>query len=235
MSPALLLTLCLGAVPADAPVLLALETPAASQGEAQPAAAPVAEPSTSVPAEALPASSRGPGSAAPSSERMVAQMEDYLDAERTESKLFVGMGALAIGGGATALAASDRDFLRGASLPLTGVGLIQLVVGGTVWWRTEEHKAQLRGLILSDPARYVSEETARMKVVNDNFVIYRWTEIGLLGAGLATAGTGRAVDKDFVTGLGVGLAFQSAVMLTLDYFAEQRGHEYADQVAGFRF
>lgn len=231
MSTALLLTLCLGAVPADAPVLLALEAPAASQVEAESAA----EPSTSVPAEALPSSSQAPGSAVPTSALMVSQMEDYLDAERAESKLFVGVGVLAIGGGATALAASDRDFLRGASLPLMGVGLIQLVVGGSVWWRTEEQKAQLRGLILSDPARYVSEETARMKVVNDNFVIYRWTEIGLLGAGLATAGAGRAADKDFVTGLGVGLAFQSAVMLTLDYFAERRGREYADQVAGFRF
>jgi hypothetical protein len=221
MSAALLLTLCLGAVPADAPLLVALEAPTAPQVEA----------GTSVPAEALPSSPQVSEGAA----RMVSQMEDYLDAERTESKLFVGMGVATIGGGAAALAASDRDFLRGASLPLMGVGLIQLVVGGSVWWRTEAQKAELRSLILSDPARYVAEETARMKVVNDNFVIYRWTEISLLGAGLATAGVGRAVDKDFVTGLGVGLAFQSAVMLTLDYFAERRGGEYADQVAAFRF
>ena len=163
---------------------------------------------------------------------MVSQMEDYLDAERSESRLFVGMGVVTMGGGATALAASDRDFLRGASLPLMGVGLIQFVVGGSVWWRTEAQKAQLRSLILSDPARYVSEETARMKVVNDNFVIYRWTEISLLGAGAAAAGAGRALDKDFVTGLGVGLAFQSAVMLTLDYFAERRGREYAGPGGG---
>ncbi len=231
MSAALLVTLCLGVVPADAPVLLALEAPAAPQVET----APATEPSTQVPVEALPSSSPAAGEVASSSALMVSQMEDYLDAERAESRLFVGMGVATLGGGATALAASDRDFLRGASGPLIGVGLIQLVVGGSVWWRTEAQKAQLRSLILTDPARYVSEETARMKVVNDNFVIYRWTEISLLGAGVATAGAGRALDKDFVTGLGVGLAFQSAVMLTLDYFAERRGHEYADQVAGFRF
>jgi hypothetical protein len=231
VSSALLLTLCLGVVPADAPVLLSLVAPAASQA----VVAPASEPSTPVPAEALPSSLRAAGEVASSSALMVSQMENYLDAERAESKLFVGMGALAIGGGATALAASDRDFLRGASGPLIGVGLIQLVVGGSVWWRTEAQKAQLRSLILTDPARYVSEETARMKVVNDNFVIYRWTEISLLGAGAAAAGAGRALDKDFITGLGVGLAFQSAVMLTLDYFAERRGREYADQVAGFRF
>ncbi|HVG61125.1 MAG TPA: hypothetical protein VNA24_21370 [Hyalangium sp.] len=217
-SAALLLRVCLGTMPADAPLLLAQEESARaapSQALSMPAPASPGAPSSSV--------------------LMVSQMESYLDAERSESKLFVGMGALSIAGGAVALAASDRDFLRGASLPLMGVGLIQLVVGGSVWWRTEEQKAQLRTLILSDPSRYVSEESARMKQVNDNFVIYRWTEISLLGAGAATAGAGYALDKDFVTGLGVGLAFQSAVMLALDYFAEKRGNEYASQVAGFRF
>ncbi|MBN1209827.1 MAG: hypothetical protein JXB05_33565 [Myxococcaceae bacterium] len=212
MSAVLVVGLCLGAMPADAPLRLVQETPRLVLSQAE---APAASPDSSA--------------------LMVARMEDYLDAERAESRLFVGMGLLSIAGGATALAASDRDFLKGASLPLMGVGLIQLVVGGTVWWRTEEQKSQLRQLILSAPARYVSEESARMKVVNDNFVIYRWTELSLLGAGLATAGAGHALDKDFVTGLGAGLAFQSAVMLTLDYFAEQRGGEYAEQVAGFRF
>lgn len=207
MSAALVLGLSLAVLPADAPL-----------------AAPA-------PTLTAPLSSVEGSSAA----LMVAQMDAYLDAERTESKLFVGMGVLSIAGGAAALAASERDFMKGASYPLMGVGLIQLVVGSAVWWRTEEQKAQLRMLIHSEPSRYVSEESARMKQVNDNFVIYRWTEISLLGAGLATAGAGHALDKEFVTGLGVGLAFQSAVMLTLDYFAEQRGNEYADQVGGFRF
>jgi hypothetical protein len=205
MSAALLLGLCLGAMPGDAPL------------------------------QALSMASRATQGAPSSSALMVSQMEGYLNAERAESRLFVGMGALSIAGGAVALAASDRDFLKGAGLPLMGLGLIQLVVGSTVWWRTEAQKAHLRTLILSDPSRYVSEESARMKQVNDNFVIYRWAEISLIGVGAATAGTGYALDKDFVTGLGVGLAFQSAVMLTLDYFAEQRGHEYASQVVGFRF
>ena len=213
MSTALLLTLWLGAVHADAPVRPILEAPAASVPSRPPA----------------------PGELDVVTAERVTRMERYLDAERAESRFFVGMGVLTVGGGATALLASDRDFLHGASLPLMGVGLIQLVVGGSVWWRTEAQKAELRALLLSDPARYVSEETARMKRVNDNFVIYRWTELSLLGAGLATAGAGRALDKDFVTGLGVGLAFQSAVMLTLDFFAEQRGREYAEHVAAIRF
>lgn len=213
MSAVLLLTLCLGAVPADAPVRLSPEAPVASP----------------------PSAERASGPAASSSALMVSRMERYLDAERAESRFFVGLGVLSLGAGATALVASDRDFLHGASLPLMGLGLVQLVVGGSVWWRTEAQEAELRALILADPARYISEETARMKRVNDNFVIYRWAELSLLGAGLATAGTGAALDKDFVTGLGVGLAFQSAVMLTLDHFAERRGREYAEQVAGFRF
>jgi hypothetical protein len=229
MSAVLLLGLYLGAMPADAPLLLAQEGAPSSPQAVELAPAQPADSSDCPPPMACTEEVMGGHTV------MASQMEDYLDAERTESRLFVAMGVASIAGGAAALAASDRDFLRGASFPLMGVGLIQLVVGGTVWWRTESHKAQLRELLITDPGRYVSEESARMKTVNDNFVIYRWTELSLLGAGLATAGTGYALDKDFVTGLGAGLALQSAVMLALDYFAEQRGHEYASQVAGFRF
>ncbi|HYH97716.1 hypothetical protein [Hyalangium sp.] len=229
MSAVLLLGLYLGAVPADAPLLSAQEVSLSAPQAVELAPEQPAVSSDCPPPTACILKSMGGYPV------MASQMEGYLDAERTESRLFVAMGVASIAGGAAALAGSDRDFLRGASFPLMGVGLIQLVVGGTVWWRTEAQKAQLRELLFTDPGRYVSEESARMKTVNDNFVIYRWTEISLLGAGLATAGTGYALDKDFVTGLGAGLAFQSAVMLALDYFAEQRGHEYSSQVGGFRF
>jgi hypothetical protein len=203
--------------PADAP--LALQT---ASGAAEP------ERSVSlleVPEAPLP----------PAAREMTVRMEDYLDAERAESRLFVGVGALALAGGAVALAASDDPMLRGASLPVMGVGLIQLVVGGSVWWRTEAQKAALRAQIRSAPGLYVSEETERMRVVNGNFAIYRWTELSLLAAGVATGATGYALDEDFVTGVGLGLAVQSALMLGLDYFAEKRGATYARQVGAFRF
>ncbi len=165
---------------------------------------------------------------------MAERMEAYLDAERAESRLFVGLGVVSLAGGALALT-SDRPALRGASLPVMGVGLIQLLVGGSVWWRTEDQKRALRAQLGTAPAQYAADETKRMKTVNDNFVIYRWTELSLLGAGAALGATGYALDRDFVTGLGLGLAVQSAIMLGLDYFAERRGHEYAQQVGAFQF
>jgi hypothetical protein len=219
----LLLTACLAmspaapALPEDAP--LALQGPVATESPV-----PAATPAAGVPESALPSASA----------LMVEQMEDYLDAERAESRLFVGLGALSLAGGAVALA-SDRPALQGASLPVMGVGLIQLLVGGSVWWRTEDQKRALRTQIGEAPARYVADETQRMKTVNDNFVIYRWTELSLLGAGAALGATGYALDREFVTGLGLGLAVQSAIMLGLDYFAERRGHAYARQVGAFQF
>lgn len=216
---ALLLTACLAmspaapALPEDAP--LALQGPGATESSA---------PAAGVPESALPSASA----------LMVEQMEDYLDAERAESRLFVGIGALSLAGGAVALA-SDRPALQGASLPVMGVGLIQLLVGGSVWWRTEDQKRALRTQIGEAPDRYVADETQRMRVVNDNFFIYRWTELSLLGAGAALGATGYTLERDFVTGLGLGLVVQSAIMLGLDYFAEQRGHAYARQVGAFQF
>jgi hypothetical protein len=200
------------ALPADAP--LALQASTGSEALTPPAAA-----------EPLP----------PAASLMTARMEDYLRAERGESRLFVGLGVLSVAGGAVALATSDRPALRGASLPLMGVGLIQLVVGGSVWWRTEGQMATLREQIRTAPGQYVADETQRMRAVNDSFVIYRWTELSLLGAGLAAGATGYALDEEFVAGLGLGLALQSAIMLGLDYFAEKRGHAYAQQVGAFRF
>ncbi len=195
-----------------------------------PSDAPLAAPPPSESTPGLSAVEPSPGSAL-----MVRQMEDYLGAERTESKLFVGVGALSLLGGAVALAATDSPMLQGASLPVMGVGLIQLAVGGSVWWRTEAQMGALRTAILTTPGQYVADETRRMKQVNDNFVIYRWTELSLLGAGVAMGATGHALDEDFVTGLGLGLAVQSALMLGLDYFAERRGHTYARQVGAFQF
>ncbi len=208
------------ALPADAPLAL-LQSPTV----AAPSAGPSAEPAGAPREVALPAAAM----------QMTAQMEDYLEAERAESRLFVGLGVLSVAGGAVALAASDRPALHGASLPVMGVGLIQLLVGGSVWWRTEQQMAALRAQIQTAPGQYVADETRRMQGVNDNFVIYRWTELSLLGAGLAAGATGYALDEDFVTGLGLGLALQSAIMLGLDYFAEKRGHAYAQQVGAFRF
>jgi membrane-bound ClpP family serine protease len=63
-----------------------------------------------------------------------------------------------------------------------------------------------------------------MNVVEKNFVIYRWVELALLVVGLVCMFA--FTQHPFIKGVGIGLFIQSALMLSLDFFAEKRGEEY---------
>lgn len=164
---------------------------------------------------------------------MESHVRGYLEAERSESRLFVALGVIALGAGAFFLTRSD-PFLRGAAFPLMAIALIQIGVGGSVWWRTESQIAQLVSLINADAAKFVADETVRMAAVNRNFDVYKIAEMVLAVVGLGMVAGGYALGGSrLVMGVGAGLALQSAVMLTLDLFAEARADKYTDQVVLF--
>ena len=73
-----------------------------------------------------------------------------------------------------------------------------------------------------------------MQTVNKNFVIYRYTEITLIIAGIALIFFFRSnPERSFWFGLGVALAIQAAIMLGADYFAEKRALIYTKQIESF--
>lgn len=151
----------------------------------------------------------------------------YFNAERAESWLFVAVGVIAMGLAINFFFKNDQ-ILRGAAYPLAIVGLIQLVVGGTVLMRTSADIKRVEEIVKTTPTRIQSEEIPRMNVVMKNFVVYRYVEIVLLGIGLLLLLLN--TEGSFGRGIGIGLAIQSALMLGLDYFAEKRGHEYVAEL-----
>jgi hypothetical protein len=149
-------------------------------------------------------------------------IDDYFGAEKLEALLFMLVGVAAI---ALALwLLRRRSRLRGMAIPLIAVALIQWVVGGTVYLRTDAQIAQLRQQAQKAPAVFKQEETSRMKAVIANFEIYRNIEIGLLALGMAMAVLGR--NREFVFAFGLGLALQAGLMLALDHAAETRARDY---------
>ena len=71
----------------------------------------------------------------------------------------------------------------------------------------------------------------RMKTVMKNFVFYRWVEIAFIIAGLVLIFLYKSnVDKAFWYGLGLALTIQAAIMLGADYFAENRGEVYVNEL-----
>ena len=158
----------------------------------------------------------------------------YFIAEKQESLLFLIIGIVAI-----LLAVicwffikTNPPFFKGAAIPLIVIGLIQCVVGFTVYTRSDKQKADVAYNIGMEPVSFVKQkELPRMKTVMKNFVIYRWIEIAFIVTGLVLVFIFRTnSDKIFWYGFGVALTIQAMLMLGADYFAEKRGEVYTEEL-----
>lgn len=117
---------------------------------------------------------------------------------------------------------------RGMGYPLAAIGLIQLVVGGTVCFRTDAQTLDLHRRLASDPRQYVAAETPRMEKVQKSFVLYRWIEIALLALGVLGLFLFR--DRQALWAAFMGLMLQSALMLGMDFVAERRAEVYVERI-----
>jgi hypothetical protein len=146
----------------------------------------------------------------------------YFAAEKSEALLFMAVGVAAVAVSAWLLA--GRNAYRGMAYPLLVIAAIQLVVGATVYFRTDRQVATLQAQLQQVPAAFRVEETARMTKVMANFRVYKWIEIALLATGLALAFARRR--QPLWHAVGLGLLLQSALMLVADLIAEARAVEY---------
>jgi len=153
-------------------------------------------------------------------------MSRYFAAERAESVLFLACAVAAAVVSAALVAL--RSPYRAMAGPLIALGLVQVVVGGTIFLRTPGQGARLGRQLRSSPSAYQAEEAARMRRVLRSLVLYKRIEIGLLAIGLALAsieGYGRTLYA-----VGMGLMLEAGLMLFLDLRAERRGHRYLQMV-----
>ena len=158
----------------------------------------------------------------------------YFTGEKQESLLFliVGIVAVLLAVVCWFLIKSNPNFLKGAAIPLLAIGLIQMVVGYSVYSRTDKQKGDIAYNIGMEPVAYVKQtELPRMKKVMKNFVIYRWVEIAFIITGLILIFFFRLnAGKTYWYGFGVVLAIQAGIMLGADYFAEKRGEIYVNEL-----
>ena len=157
---------------------------------------------------------------------MMNNMSDYFVAEKQESVIFVVVGLLAIGFSLWLWMNGHR--LKYMAYPLVVIALMQIVVGGTVYLRTDSQVSTLSAQLQVNPAAFKAEETARMETVMKNFSIYKSIEMLLLIMGVGMIAFFQR--HDVAAGIGVGLILQAAFTLTLDIFAETRGADYLSVV-----
>lgn len=161
-------------------------------------------------------------------QQMQQEIVSYFLAEKYESLIFVGVGVLALCVSVW-LWMSESSFaatFKAMSYPLVAVALIQIVVGATVYLKSDKQIAAFSAQIQSAPAAYKAEELKRMEAVNNNFTLIKWIEVALLLAAIAT--TFLVSRNSAWYAAAIGLLIQSALMLTADLFAEHRAHHYVD-------
>jgi len=161
-------------------------------------------------------------------------IEKYFFAEKQENLFFLIIGVIAI---LLAIAFNfflKNNFYKGAAIPLLVVGLIQSVVGYSVYARSDAQRIDNVYAFDMNRGKLKNEELPRMKTVNRNFIIYRGIEIALTITGIALIFYFYDnKEKLFWFGLGFALAVQAAIMLSADYFAEKRAKVYAEQLETF--
>lgn len=153
---------------------------------------------------------------------MIKEMTSYFAGEKQESILFMAVGLIAIGVAVWLWTQGHR--LRFMAVPLVVVALMQMVVGITIYARTD---AQLQGLAAqyqSAPLQFKQEETVRMQTVMRQFKVYKAIELALLVLGIGLVAF--LSKSDMATGIGIGLLLQASFTLALDLFAEARGDAY---------
>jgi hypothetical protein len=157
------------------------------------------------------------------------EMENYFKLEKAESLLFIGFGIVAIIIAAYFILGIKQSAYTGAAISITLIALIQLVVGTTVYFRSDKDIVRVEKMIKEQPLQLKTEEQPRMEVVMKNFLIYRYVEIALMLLGIVLMMFFRHSEPlSLWYGFGWGLFIQSGVMLLLDFFAERRGHAYID-------
>lgn len=157
---------------------------------------------------------------------MHAAIITYFTAEKRESLLFLMAGAAAIAASIYLWAAGSPH--RAMGWPLTAVALIQIVVGWTVYARTDGQMKDLHTLLAKDRTAYAAAEVPRMETVQRSFRVYKAIEIVLLAAGLA--GAFFLKDRAALHAASVGLALQAGLMLVFDLYAESRAGVYVEQI-----
>ncbi len=157
-------------------------------------------------------------------------MNSYFSAEKQESIIFMTVGLVAIALSIWLWMNGHR--LKSIAYPLVVIGLMQLVVGSTVYLRTDLQVSTLTTQLQENPESFQRDETSRMQTVMKNFSIYKVIEMLLLITGLAMVAFWQR--HDIAAGIGIGLILQAAITLVLDIFAETRGANYLVALQGMQ-
>ncbi|MBK8366788.1 MAG: hypothetical protein IPL10_05040 [Bacteroidetes bacterium] len=161
---------------------------------------------------------------------MIGFEESYFKQEQIESLIFIILGILSICLALIFLGIIKYSFFKGMAVPLLTVGLIQLIMGTTIYLRSPEDKYRVTQMLINERSKIKTEEIPRMEKVMQNFTVYKWIEIVLILASIILLIIFYSSPQTYWKGLALGLLIQAIIMLSLDVLAENRGQVYIEQL-----
>ncbi len=148
----------------------------------------------------------------------------YFSGEKIESYLFMTIGVIAFAMALYFFFVLKTTFWKGVAIPFILVAFMEFVVGFTIVTRSSKDVIRVKTYMKKEPEKIQTNEMPRMEKVLSNFVIYRYVEIALIILGIVLMYS--SMNDTFWRGVGLGLFIQASIVLSLDFFAERRGHNY---------
>ena len=156
-----------------------------------------------------------------------ADIEKYFIAEKQEAFVFICVGVAAIVVAMLGLLLWKTQFWKGAAIPLILIALLQLIVGYTIYNRSDADRVRVVYALDMNPDDLKTKELPRMIKVNKSFVMYRYIHLALTIAGIVLLVVYKNnTEKQFLYGIGIALLIQALIMLGVDFFAEKRALHY---------
>lgn len=122
----------------------------------------------------------------------------------------------------------QRDEAKGFAYVAGFIFLSQVIVGGTIFFRTDHQVAGLIAAMNTDLSAMLAAETARMRVVVASFATYRALQLFFVALGIALLLLGRAKTLPKTKGAGLGFAGLGAMLFCMDLLAAQRANVYLE-------
>lgn len=156
----------------------------------------------------------------------------YFNGEKAESYVFIVLGVIAFAMASYFYFVLKTSFWKGVAIPFIVVACLEFIVGYTIVTRSPKDIVRVENFIKNEPHKISTEEIPRMEKVMRNFVIFRYIEITLIILGIALMYSSK--NDTFWRGIGLGLFIQASIVLSLDFFAEKRGHIYTTYLVEFK-
>ncbi len=160
------------------------------------------------------------------------QLLQYFKGEKTESAILFFISFIFSLSGIYLSYKINNSFLEGLGTVLIISGLIGLIVGGTVLFRTDKQVTRLVHLFDKNKSEFIESEGARMNKVYKSFSYYKFIYYLSIFAALILLifFAENAVNK----GIGIGLLIFAILGFLSDFFAKKRAKIYLQAIKNIK-